>query len=661
MFRDINPAFYPYSLLVFGCLLVMLAPAVIVSGAMLPLLFHTLRHEVGDLGSQAGRLYSANTLGSLLGALIGGYLLLIWLDLHHVYRIAVAALALAATIVTLHQFPRIRFVGAATLLIAVLATVSSFHAWRPEYLAAGAFRVRQPTSWSFMGPSGLVERNWTFSFYDDDPNTSVAINDSGTGDDLTRSIIVNGKSDGNTAGDYTTTALLALVPALFAESAEQAFVIGFGTGTTAGILANLEDTKSVTIAEISSGVIKGSPLFDFFNKNVSTNPKIHIVHSDAYRALLKGGGQYDVIVSEPSNPWVAGIEQLYSQEFLAAARDHLKPTGVYCQWFHYYEMNPEAVALVLKTYASVFDHVAVWSTNYADGMLLGFQDPERALDLDRFDQRIARPDFAAVLERLGIRDGATLLAHEVLPIGVANAATLPGAVHSLYHPLLSYAAGRAFFVGQRADLPFTGYGEPARVGADHSLLGRYLARAEPARRASLYGEVATYVCEHQLPGCSALVAKWGSVDGESAEFRQLANQLRTQRGPFYIRRLRGLIEGMPRNADGRLRPAVAASMTQLYMEQYAHSVPFDPDTLLRIWERCGYDEPGIERCHPGLSVAQRFMAGESPPDPQLWLVPEVQEPSTTHHAATPEPPPVGEAKDAKDEPNGHEAGEGEDL
>ena len=101
-------------------MLLVLGPAVVLSGAMLPLLFHALRREVGDLGSQAGRLYSVNTIGSLLGALIGGYALLFWLDLHHVYRIAVAALVLAAALVTLQQLPRIRFAGAAALLIAAL-------------------------------------------------------------------------------------------------------------------------------------------------------------------------------------------------------------------------------------------------------------------------------------------------------------------------------------------------------------------------------------------------------------------------------------------------------------------------------------------------------------------------------------------------------------
>ncbi len=648
LFRDMDAAFYPYFVSAFAFLLLVLGPAVALAGAMLPLLFHTIRHEVGDLGSQAGRLYSVNTLGSLLGALVGGYLLLTWLDLHHVYRIAVAALVLAATMVTLHQIPKIRFAGAALLFLAAVGGIAYLPAWRADYLSAGAFRVRQPSEWSFVGPSALLlRRDWRNSFYDDDPNTSVAVQDVGSEQEFTRSILVNGKSDGNSAGDYTTTALLGLVPALFAERVEHAFVIGFGTGVTAGVLTELEQTQSVTVAEISAGVIAAAPLFDFANNGVSSHPKVQIVHSDAYRALLKGGRRYDVIVSEPSNPWVTGIEQLYSREFLAEARDRLAPGGVYCQWFHFYEMNSDVIALALKTYTAVFDQVAVWSTNHSDLMLLGFRDPQYATDLTRLAQRFGRADFSAIALRIGIGDFATLLAHETLPLGVLNAVELPGPIHSLYRPLLSFEAGRAFFVGERGELPFTGYGSAAQVGADRSLLARYLASLDDARRESQRGKVASYVCENQLPGCGALAAAWASENGSSPDFQALATRLQNQRGQFFVRRLRGLRDGAPAAADRRIRPAAAMAATQLFMQQYAHSAPLQAGELLKIWQRCGLDAAGIERCKPGLRAAERLLIGDRPPAPDDWLIPRRDAVSGAQHA-TPDPAPADEAEHGAD-------------
>ena len=106
LYRDRPESFYPYQLQAFLGVLLVLALPVALSGAVLPLMFHALRDRVRDLGDVAGRLYSWNTLGSLLGALIGGYALLFWLDLHHIFRIAMAAIAVAAVLTTLQRLSR---------------------------------------------------------------------------------------------------------------------------------------------------------------------------------------------------------------------------------------------------------------------------------------------------------------------------------------------------------------------------------------------------------------------------------------------------------------------------------------------------------------------------------------------------------------------------
>jgi spermidine synthase len=635
MFRDFDAAFYPYYLAAFGAVLLVLGPAVMLSGATLPLLFHTLRREVGDLGSQAGRLYSMNTVGSLLGALIGGYTLLIWLDLHHVYRIAVAALVLAASLATLQQFPRIRFAGAAALLIAGFGALSQFPAWRATYLNAGTFRTRQPVYWTFSGPSVLATRRGDFSFHDDDPNTSVAILDSRDSDGkLTRSILINGKSDGNSAGDYSTTAMLALVPAMFAEHPQQAFVIGFGTGVTAGTLAEFEEVQGVTIAEISSGVIAASPLFDFADNGVSKHPKVRFVHSDAYRALLKGGHSYDVIVSEPSNPWVTGIEQLYSREFLTEARDRLTPGGVYCQWFHRYEIDSKAIALVLKTFGSVFDHAAVWTTNHTDLMLLGFRNADLALDVDRLGARAERPDFRAVMDKLQIADLPTLLVHEVIPLGALEAARIPGPIHSLYHPLLNFEAGRAFFAGHEGGLPFTGYGEAAEVGAANSLLRRYLER-DGGGDDTLKAQIAVHACTQNLTGCGALAALFAESNHDPELFQPIAAALQKRKGPMFLPRMRALRNPRIGNPNRRIMPEAAVEVTRLFMQEYTHAAPLDPSALLGFWERCGRNSVGVQMCQPGVHAAKRLLIGDAPPDPDDWLNPAAEAAATEHAAPQP--------------------------
>jgi spermidine synthase len=89
-------------------------------------------------------------------------------------------------------------------------------------------------------------------------------------------------------------AFVSLLPALLAEKAERAFVIGFGTGVTAGEFAALDSAREVVVAEISRGVIEAAPLFDFANQNASRHPKVQMLRGDAYRTLLRSEGSFDV-------------------------------------------------------------------------------------------------------------------------------------------------------------------------------------------------------------------------------------------------------------------------------------------------------------------------------------------------------------------------------
>src|SRR5262249_54784292 len=143
-----------------------------------------------------------------------------------------------------------------------------------------------------------IRRGTHVVFYKDDPNSSVSVlelPDAAGGGDT--AIATNAKPDGSVRVDYPTMALAALLPAIFTEHAERAFVIGYGTGVTVGELAALGSMQRVTVAEISPGVIRAAPHFEPFNQGALASPKTEVVLSDAYRALLRSGERYDIIVS----------------------------------------------------------------------------------------------------------------------------------------------------------------------------------------------------------------------------------------------------------------------------------------------------------------------------------------------------------------------------
>ena len=199
LYRNHPETFYPYQANAFLGVLLVLALPVALSGAVLPLMFHALRDRVGDLGDMAGRLYSWNTLGSLLGALIGGYALLFWLDLHHSFRIAMAAIAIAAVLMTMQRF-QIGRLAPALALASALAVIAMLPAWRPERLAAGTFRIRAALVDSFSGPTAFFRsytQAYTLRFYDDDPVASISVKAVQGSGGATLAIVSNGKSDGS--------------------------------------------------------------------------------------------------------------------------------------------------------------------------------------------------------------------------------------------------------------------------------------------------------------------------------------------------------------------------------------------------------------------------------------------------------------------------------
>jgi spermidine synthase len=207
--------FLPFHAAVFAATFAVLALPLALSGAMLPLLFHTLREQAESLGRVAGALYAWNTLGSLLGALLGGYLLFFWFDLEHLYRLTVVALALAATLLSVRFVPRARRAsGLALAGTALLCLV--LPQWPTDKLSAGLFRVRTALPASHSGADALAEvkRSGLGSdfvlFYDDDPTGSIAVHRLSQG---SLAIVSNGKVDGNIPRDSTTQALIGLLPA----------------------------------------------------------------------------------------------------------------------------------------------------------------------------------------------------------------------------------------------------------------------------------------------------------------------------------------------------------------------------------------------------------------------------------------------------------------
>ena len=182
--------------------------------------------------------------------------------------------------------------------------------------------------------------------------------------------IVNGKSDGNALGDAATQIGSAALGAVLHKDPKTALVIGLGTGESAGWFAEMRDMQHVDVVEFEPAIDEMAARCRELNNDVLRHPRVRRIYNDGREFVLTTNNTYDIIFSEPSNPYRAGIATLYTAEFYEAARRRLNPDGIFLQFLQAYEVDGSTVLTVLATARSAFKHVEVWQTLGSDLQLV---------------------------------------------------------------------------------------------------------------------------------------------------------------------------------------------------------------------------------------------------------------------------------------------------
>ena len=367
--------------------LFLLFPAAALSGALFPLGLRLLRERF-SMPQAMGFGSALNTLGAILGASLTGFVLLPGIGLDTTLRVAAAGSSLSALFVALHLSLIPRIVGALASLGA-LALVLTSPGFDKELFAGGVYK------YSAYDPDLSVEdvlRRGELVSYAEGRAANVSVKRVAS----SYSLAVDGKVDATSGGDMLTQRLLAHVPFLVSEKPKSALVIGLGSGVTAAA-ALTHDPASVTAVEISPDVVEAArEFFAEANRKVLENPKLHLVVGDARQHVLATRALYDVIISEPSNPWMAGVSALFTREFFASVRSRLAPGGVFCQWGHLYNMSEADLATLLATFGDVFPNASVFVISEADILIIGGDTPSglRPARLEGLAE-LARLDLAA--------------------------------------------------------------------------------------------------------------------------------------------------------------------------------------------------------------------------------------------------------------------------
>jgi spermidine synthase len=365
-------------------------PAAFVAGVQFPILVALLGRGRSDVGRDVGAAYAWNTAGAIAGALAGGFGLLPLLSAPGAWRLAailLASLGMAAALTSWRArgyTASIAAIALGAMAIALVTVDGPSAVWRHTGIGAG--RAEVPDS-----PADL--RDWmntarrTIRWEADGRESSIAVAD---WDD--RNFSVNGKVDGSARGDDSTQIMSGLLGAMLHRDPRRSLVIGLGTGSTAGWLGQVRSMERVDVVELEPAVRRVARDFAAVNGGCMSNPKVRIHINDAREVLLTTPERYDIIFSEPSNPYRAGIASLYTSEFYEAAAARLNRDGLFIQWVQAYEIDTETIRTIYSTITSVFKQVDTWRTTPSDLILIASREPW-TVDAGRIARRLTMPPY----------------------------------------------------------------------------------------------------------------------------------------------------------------------------------------------------------------------------------------------------------------------------
>jgi spermidine synthase len=427
-----------------GIALAIMLPATFCAGTTLPLITHALL-RAGHGERAIGAVYSANTIGAIAGVFVSVHLVMPAVGLKGlVVGGAAVDLALGLWLLWREEGWAARRAPAAATALAVAAVAATVLLVRLDTLqmASSVFRLRK-----LLDPGAIRVLD-----HRDGKTATVALLEERNG---ARSIVTNGKVDAavemraaTSNGDEATMVMLGAVPQLLKPDARRAAIIGFGSGLSTHVYLASHALERLDTVEIEPAMVEVAKGFRPRNARAYDDPRSHVVFEDAKTYFSSQNRRWDVIVSEPSNPWVSGVAGLFSTEYYRHVARHLAADGLLVQWLHLYEFSDDLAASVLEALGASFPHLELFFANEQDLLIVASGAPIPPIDPAAF----TNPVLAAELARVGIVDPQDV---EIRRAGNARSlaawlSTHRAPANSDYRPVVDQGAVRARFMGANA-------------------------------------------------------------------------------------------------------------------------------------------------------------------------------------------------------------------
>ncbi len=473
-------------------------PACVCFGALFPLATRLSAFPGDTPAHTAGRAYGWNTLGTVTGSLATGFLL-VQLIGTRATLLSAAGLAVLIGVAAWFLAPRPaarastipegapigRLAAPAAALASFVMAITFMPSWDRGLLAMGVFRpLMTSTAGGSIDPAqaraNLRERmSQEEMIWSKEGRLATVTVHRARADHSTIALRVNGKTDASTGADMLTQLLAGQLPMFWAPDSARTLVVGYGSGVTVwGALAH--EPKSLDVVEIEPAVLEADRFFQSVNGKPLQNPRTtaHIEDARAFVGNVKK--QYDVIISEPSNPWIAGVNDLFTVDYFEAVKKRLAPDGVFCQWTQYYEMSKSTLASILRSLHSVFPNAEVFIVQ-RDVLVVATANG-RPLDLARVEEKLGRPLVQQSFARTQMRTVADLVALHRNSLSEVVARLPEAPFNTDDRPFVEYRAPIDLYQVSPNQLPIDeGSLLPADVVED---LSRWTTGADPVELAS---------------------------------------------------------------------------------------------------------------------------------------------------------------------------------
>jgi spermidine synthase len=386
------------SLLAYGFVFAVLLPPTLLFGALFPAGLELYCGRGGSVRVRSGRAYALNTLAGIAGSVAAGF----WaIPAFGTDRLLVG-LALVFPIVAVVVAGRHGRTLAAALAVAGITISLPGLDYQP---LVRAVTLRDPSA------AGADPAAWRFEYLREARAGVVSVI---TRDGVLGALQTNGLTESHLnfvdpmAGSPTES-LLGLVPYLLHPEPRTAFVVGFGGGNTAFALSRTLDLERIRVVELEPAIVDAVRTASHGYVAALLDPRVELRFNDARNALLVEDTLYDIIVSQPSHPWLAGSGTLFTREFFSIVNSRLRPGGVFGQWVNLFNMDAVTLGAILKSFYEVFPYgFALRPSGGRDLLVFGSQQP-LAFDASRFEARLAHRELATHLARQRVATVADLL------------------------------------------------------------------------------------------------------------------------------------------------------------------------------------------------------------------------------------------------------------